>query len=304
MWYLGVDGGGTKTRFVLLDVDMEPQHELRLPTCHPAQVGYDGMQTVLAEGIVSMAAATDEPLGIGFGLAGYGQDPAVRARIEHAVAAAAGDHPYELVNDVEAAWAACHAAHDGIVVICGTGSIAYGRAGERGMRCGGWGYRVGDEGSGYWLGHEVLRLFSRQADGRDPRGPLFDIVMERLELSQPYDIISYAADELVDDRTKIASLTKLMHMAGRAGDPCALEAYGRQAVYLAELVRVIRRELFGKRAGIVPVSYVGGVFEGAGELLLEPFRRELPQDCELVKPAYGPAVGPCLLLRRRLKGKR
>ena len=300
MWYLGIDGGGTKTKFELFDSDMHPRQELRLPTCHPAQVGYDGMGAVLSEGVAALCATAEEPVGIGFGLAGYGQDPKVRAAIEAQVAKVAGDRPYELVNDVEAAWASCHAARDGIVVICGTGSIAYGHAGERGMRCGGWGYRVGDEASGYWFGREVLRLFSRQVDGRDPRGPLFDIVMERLELDQPYDIIAYAQNELAGDRTKIASMTRYMHAAARSGDACALAAYERAARDLGDLVRAIQRELFGGADGVVPVSYVGGVFEGAGELLFAPFRRALPEGCELVEPAYGPTVGPCLLLRRRL----
>lgn len=300
MWYLGIDGGGTKTKFDLFDEHMELRQELRLPTCHPGQVGYDGMQAVLAEGVDAICATAAEPVGIGFGLAGYGQDPKVRASIEAAVAAVAGERPYELVNDVEAAWAACHAARDGIVVICGTGSIAYGRAGDRSMRCGGWGYQVGDEASGYWFGREVLRLFSRQADGRDSRGPLFDVIMERLEFEQPYGIISYARDVLAGDRTKIASLTKYMHVAARAGDAYARDAYERAARDLGDLVGAIRDGLFGGSSDTVPVSYVGGVFEGAAELLFDPFRRALPAGCELVEPAYGPTVGPCLLLRRRL----
>lgn len=300
MWFLGIDGGGTKTKFDLFDGDMRLRQELRLPTCHPTQVGYDGMAAVLAEGVAALCATAEEPVGIGFGLAGYGQDPEVRAHIETVVAQVAGDRPYELVNDVEAAWASCHAAHDGIVVICGTGSIAYGRAGECGMRCGGWGYRVGDEASGYWLGREVLRLFSRQADGRDPRGPLFDIVMGRLELKQPYDIIAYAQDVLAGDRTKTAALTKYMHVAAHAGDACALQTYERAASDLSDLVGAIKNGLFDGVLDTVPVSYVGGVFEGAGSLLLDPFRRALPAGCKLVEPAYGPTVGPCLLLQRRL----
>ena len=300
MWFLGIDGGGTKTKFDLFDGDMGLRQELRLPTCHPAQVGYDGMGAVLAEGVAALCATAEEPVGIGFGLAGYGQDPEVRAKIEAEVARVAGDRPYELVNDVEAAWASCHAAHDGIVVICGTGSIAYGRVGDRGMRCGGWGYRVGDEASGYWLGREVLRLFSRQADGRDPRGPLFDVIMERLELAQPYDVIAYAQNVLAGDRTKTAALTKYMHAAARAGDACARQTYERAAADLSDLVGAIKHGLFDGESGAVPVSYVGGVFEGAGSLLMDPFRRALPSGCTLVEPAYGPTVGPCLLLRRRL----
>ena len=311
MRWLGVDGGGTKTRFDLYDGDMNLLQTLRLPTCHVMQVGADGMRTVLEEGVRTLTAGSDEPVGIGFGLAGYGADPRLRAQIGAVVADVAAGRPYELVNDVEAAWASGLGLADGIVVICGTGSIAYGRHGERSCRTGGWGFQVGDEGSGYWIGRETLRLFSRQADGRDVRGPLYDTVMERLKLDDPYGVIAYVRDEMRGDRTKIASLTRVLKAAALAGDEQALGVYDRAAAELADLVDTIRRELFaggesrdGKTGDDVvpnvPVIYWGGVFEGAGPLLLEPLERALPSGCELRKPLHGPTVGPCLLLRERI----
>ena len=248
----------------------------------------------------------------------------MRAAVERAV----GDLPFELVNDVEEAWAASLGLRDGIVVICGTGSIGYGRRGERATRAGGWGYQVGDEGSGYWMGTELLRLFSRQADGRDPRGPLFDTVMERLGLTAPYDIITYAREELGGDRTKIASLTAVLREAARAGDPAARGVYARAAEELGALVRTIYHALWagdvsGRAAKqgdacvaprdfdgripapepvaeSVPVGYVGGVFEGASDLLTPAFAAALPAGCALVDAAYEPAAGPVLMLRQRL----
>lgn len=317
MMWLGVDGGGTKTEFVLFDEEMRPRERFRLGTCHPGQVGYDGMTAALGEGVglasAAAGAAGDTICGVGLGLAGYGQDPAIRARMAEAVRAAVGDVPTELMSDVEAAWASTLGLRDGAVVICGTGSIAFGRRGDETTRAGGWGYQVGDEGSGYWIGHEVLRLFSRQADGRDPRGALFDTVMRELEFSAPYDVITYAHDVLAGDRTRTASLTRVLRAAADAGDPAALACYQRVAAELADIVRAVVEALYGRDAvagGLavgdgaadtkIPVGYVGGVFEGAGEFLLEPLARALPAGCALVAPAYEPAAGPCLMLRCRL----
>ncbi len=302
MAWLGIDGGGTKTQFVLFGDDMRVERTFRLGTCHPGQVGYDGLTAVLREGVSLAVAAAAGPLaGVGLGLAGYGQDPVIRRQMREAVAQAVGELPFELVNDVEEAWAASLGLRDGIVVICGTGSIGYGRRGERALRAGGWGYQVGDEGSGYWMGTEVLRLFSRQADGRDPRGPLFDVVMERLCLSAPYDIITYARDELAGDRTKIAALTAVLREAARAGDPAARAVYARAAEELAALVGTVYRALWDEgSAGPVPVGYVGGVFEGAPDLLTPAFAAALPAGCTLADAAYEPAAGPVLMLRRRL----
>lgn len=299
MW-IGVDGGGTKTQFVLFDDEMRARQSFRLGTCHPGQVGYDGMAAVIGEGVgLARAAADGAVKGIGLGLAGYGQDPAIRARMADAVRQAVGDTPFELVSDVEAAWASTLDLADGVVVICGTGSIAFGRAGDKTTRAGGWGYQVGDEGSGYWIGREVLRLFSRQADGRDPRGPLFDVVMRELGLAEPYEIITYARDVLAGDRTRTASLTRVLRQAADAGDPVAHAAYGRVARELADIVGAVAARLFAPGAS-VPVGYVGGVFEGAGAYLLAPLAQALPAGCTLAHPAHEPAAGPCLLLRRRL----
>lgn len=299
MQWIGVDGGGTKTLFELFDSDMNVLQRLRLPTCHAGQVGYDGMRAVLSEGVEVLLAEASGEVGLGFGLAGYGQDARIRASIDEVVRSVAGARPYELVNDVRAAWASSLAVRDGVAVVCGTGSIAYAVRGDREQRAGGWGCQIGDEGSGHWIGRELLRLFSRQADGRDERGPLFDVVMERLGLAEPSDLVSYVRDELGDDRTKVASLTRVLRAAVLAGDAQALGVYERGAAELAEIAAAAARGLFeqGER---VPVGYAGGVFEGAGELLFEPFCRALPDCFELTKPVYEPAAGPCLLLRRRL----
>ena len=299
MQWIGVDGGGTKTLFELFDSDMNVLQRLRLPTCHAGQVGYDGMRAVLSEGVDALLAHADGEAGIGFGLAGYGQDGHIRASIEEVVRAVAGDRPYVLVNDVHAAWASSLEARDGVAVICGTGSIAYAARGDSESRAGGWGFQIGDEGSGWWMGREVLRLFSRQADGRDARGPLYDVVMEHLELVDAYGLIAHVRDELRGDRAKVASLTRVLREAALAGDERALDVYERAADELSQIVAAAACGLFepGER---VPVGYVGGVFEGAGELMLDPLRRSLPCGFELVEPAYGPAAGPCLLLARQL----
>lgn len=300
MYWLGVDGGGTKTRFELFDDEMHSLASLRLPTCHPAQVGYQGMENVLAEGIDLLSShARDGQIGLGFGLAGYGADSQARRRIGEVVRRIAGDRPFELVSDVRAAWASSLDACDGVAVICGTGSIAYAVKGGRERRAGGWGAQIGDEGSGWWMGRELLRLFSRQADGRDARGPLLEVVMGRLELSDPYDLVAYARDELQGDRARIAALTPVLREAAKAGDEGALGIYQRAAGELAAIVRTAADGLF-ESGEMIPVGCVGGVFEGAGELLLNPLREQLPGGFDLREPLHAPTAGPCLLLRRRL----
>ena len=308
MRWLGIDGGGTKTAFSVFDENMQKMGEaFELGTCHFAQVGLDGMQDVLKQGIVlaETSGLLGNDWGIGFGLAGYGQEPDVRKRIEHAVDSCVRDvvsrHPYELVNDVEAAHAAALGLADGIVVVAGTGSIAYGVHGAAHERCGGWGCEIGDEGSGWWIGRETVRAFSRQSDGRSSRGPLADIVCRRLGLSEDADIIGYMRRNVRGSRTKTAQLSQLAYLAASAGDVDALDIFVRAANEDALLVQVLARKLFPEASlASVATSYVGGTFR-AGSMLLDPFEKALPDCCLLKAPLFEPAAGACLLLRRRLE---
>lgn len=337
MLWLGIDGGGTKTACSLYNDRLERLDRLVLSTCHYAQAGLNGMYEVLAQGIawaeqratalVGGACTTDVgALGIGFAMCGYGEGAATTASIDRLVHDVAGEHPYVLVNDVEAAWAAGLTCTDGIAIIAGTGSIALGVRGKARMRCGGWDYELGDEGSGGWLGKEVLRVFTRQADGRDPRGALYELVRDTLDLHDDFDIIAWAQAHYAR-RSDVASLAPLASRAAAAGDASAQAIFARAAVEEADLVRAIKARLFDAgplcdpretRPAIVPaqhpapgsasvrdqhapipVTYSGGTFN-AGAHILEPLARALPAGCTLVKPAHEPDLGPVLLLRKKL----
>lgn len=244
-------------------------------------------------------------LGIGFAICGYGEGAEATARIDELVAGIAGAHPYELVNDVEAAWAAGLDLADGIAIIAGTGSIALGACHGEQLRCGGWDYELGDEGSGGWLGKELLRAFTRQADGRDARGALYDLVRRALDLRDDFDIIAFAQAHY-GERGRIAALSPLVTQAAQAGDPSALGILAHAAQEEADMVRAIVHGLFNpaRDAGRpvpdpIPVTCIGGTFK-AGDLILDPLAAALPRGCQLVAPAREPDLGPVLLLRKRL----
>lgn len=329
MYWLGIDGGGTKTACTLYDGGLEPIDRLVLPTCHYAQAGFDGMCDVLAQGMRwaekqvaglmgtaagwqpgAVGAAATSPhacanLGIGFAICGYGEGAEATARIDGLVAEIAGAHPFALVNDVDAAWAAGLGLADGIAIIAGTGSIALGVLGGNRLRCGGWDYELGDEGSGGWLGKELLRAFTRQADGRDARGPLYGLVRAELGLQDDFDIIAFAQENF-GTRGRIAALAPLVTQAADAGDASARDILIRAAREEADLVRAIGQGLFdpARAAGAtvpspVPVTYIGGTFK-AGAAILKPLAAALPTGYQLAAPLHEPDLGPVLLLRRKL----
>lgn len=312
MTWLGIDGGGTKTACTLYNESLQPLARTTFSTCHYAQAGADGMACVFRDCLAwARRHGLDRDGGVGLGICGYGEGAESDRAIESAVKAAVGTRPYALVNDVDAAWAAGLDLADGIAVIAGTGSIALGVRNGVSMRCGGWDYLLGDEGSGGWIGKEALRAFTRQSDGRDQRGPLYHALKRELGLIDDFDIIRFAQDHL-HDRTRIASLSVLVAQAAREEDASALRIYRQAAKEIAQMVETIMRELFDKDDkdgfedrgsasldALVPVTYIGGVFN-AGDVLLDPLLHTLPARCRLVAPLHEPSLGPVLILRERL----
>lgn len=299
MQIIGIDGGGTKTKFTLFDEQMKELDVYVTGTSHFSQVGYEQMEARLREGIHYLVKKHQlQAYGIGYGLAGYGQEQSIRKKIEEVIERISQGHPYHLVNDVESAIAGALALQDGIMVIAGTGSIAFGVHGKERVRCGGWGYQIGDESSAYWLGRKLLAVFSKQADGRLEKSALYAIVMSACELKKDVDIISYVREVLQNDRTRIAGLARLVSEAAEQGDEQAKLMYEEAAVELALNISTIQRRVFP--SGDVTVSYTGGVFQ-AGSLLLDPLQKRLPITCHLQAPIYGPDAGAALLLRQQLK---
>ena len=171
------------------------------------------------------------------------------------------------------------------------------------MRCGGWDYELGDEGSGGWLGKEALRAFTRQADGRDVRGALYTLVREKLGIDDDFDVIGWAQRHYAE-RSSVSALAPIVTDAARAGDISALTILERAAREEADMVDAIVRGLFhrsGPQSAPIPVTYVGGTF-AAGDLLLEPLARALGLGCRLVAPAHEPDLGPVLLLKNKTRG--
>ena len=163
--YLGVDGGGSKTLFLLID---EQGQVLGTHTEGPAyhlEIGLESLEAMLSRGIGSTlqkAGMAPSELTFAFlGVPAYGEDRSLQARLDAAPAAALPAGRYRCGNDVVCGWAGALAGADGINIVAGTGSIAYGEYSGRSARAGGWGERFSDEGSAHWLAREGLRLFSR-----------------------------------------------------------------------------------------------------------------------------------------------
>lgn len=209
--------------------------------------------------------------------------------------------PVTVTHDAAAALAGALLLAPGVIVVAGTGSIAYGvdAAGNR-ARAGGRGPLLGDEGGGYWIGLRGLRAAIRSLDGREEAGALAARLARALRLPEPSALpgLAYAPARL--GVAEVAGLAPAVLAAAGEGDPAAAGIVDEAAAELALLARAVVCRLAD--GACLPVTYGGGLFR-AGEVILGPLRvhfaRQLP-GVQLRPPAGPPLLGAVLLALKEL----
>lgn len=300
MYYIGIDGGGTKTSLKVFDEQRRCVASTLKPTCHLLQVSSQQAIHILTEGINELLKEipVQEKILISIGLAGYGEDKILRDELELVCQRAFTPYEYYLFNDVSIALEGALNGHDGILVVAGTGSIALSKKNEEYARTGGWGYMLGDEGSAYWIVKEIFRHYTLQIDGRAKKTQLVQIVKNRFGLKKEYDLISYVANILKNDRREIANHATILEELILVKDPVAFEILNELAEQLSLLINTLGR----KFEEDVDVSYTGGVFK-LGEELLKRLRVELSTHINLIEPIYPPEMGAIIKVQNiKVKG--
>src|SRR3954454_4698096 len=166
-YYLGADGGGSKTAFALIDADGHVVARTTAPSSYYFSEGFQVVERVLAQGVADICAQagidTADIAAAFFGIPGYGEASGDIERLDAVPRTVLGHDRYSCNNDMVCGWAGSLAGEDGINVISGTGSMTYGERQGTGCRVGGWGELFGDEGSAYWVAMQGLNAFSRMS---------------------------------------------------------------------------------------------------------------------------------------------
>ncbi|KQS53868.1 N-acetylglucosamine kinase [Brevundimonas sp. Leaf363] len=301
-YFLGVDGGGTKTAFVLIDRAGREAARHEGGSSYHVEIGVEALHALLQAGVQSVldqaGAAADDIIHAFFGLPAHGEDSQIQPVLDVIPEALLGHHRYACGNDMICGWAGSLGGADGINIVAGTGSIGYGERQGLSARGGGWGELFSDEGSAHWIAVQGLNVFSRMADGRLPRGPLYDLLVAEFALKSDLDLCGHIYANPARDR--IAALSRRVAQAAGEGDEAAQAVFRRAGQELAAVVDAIRRQLEYPPGEPVYLSYSGGVFR-SGDLVLRPFREQLSTwsaDYRMVSPRFSPAIGAAIYAAR------
>ena len=283
-YYIGIDGGGTKTKFDLFDSDKNSIASITTSTIHPAQASFKEVVSVLntaKEKLLANINDRDYVLKVGAGLGGYGINADYRKKLEDEFSTVFEE--FKLYSDAYAAMLGALAGEDGILMIAGTGSIALAKVGDETFRCGGFGYRYGDEGSAYSIGKALISRALKEADGRLDKSIISDLVADYFD---NIGINIIATSDFSRDKIAglAASASKYVENSESVRD-IFLAAAKEISLHIKAIGKNFES---GKR---IKLSYIGGVFKS--EYIIECIK-EMNQGIELVAPIYPPEKGSIL----------
>lgn len=277
---VGVDGGGSSTRVYVAD---EQAHVLFKATGEGSAVtpGAEADSAEILGAMVRNAVIDAEmghlmPRALVVGVAGVGRE-AQRIALQQELERLEVADAVVVISDAEAAMEDAFVEGPGILLIAGTGSIAWGRSPAGVMqRCGGWGPVIGDEGSGAWLGRKALQVIAAAHDGREPETALTGAILTALELDDVSAIITWAASATP---AHMATLAPAVLSAAEVGDLRANTIVTMAVEELALHVRALARTLFVDERAAIPVALHGGLL-GKGR----PMRKRLEHRLKTLVP--------------------
>lgn len=286
-YVIGIDAGGTKTVGLLTDQNGEVRSRARGGGANLLVHGELEVEKVIYQ-ILEDLEPPEPVAAVCLGIAGVdrpGQTDLARNMLRR-LGLRSG---VRVVNDAHVALVAGAPAGTGIVVVAGTGSIAYGvdPTGTK-ARSGGWGYLLGDEGSAFWLGHAALRAGIRAADGRGPETTLYQRICDHLGLTGAAELVAWFYDQELS-RHRVAKMASLVEQASLESDECATALLDQAAYHLARAADSVSKQLVFE--GEYPLVLAGGVFKACpsiAERFVTNFEPSLAQVAVLSgEPAEG-----------------
>lgn len=303
MHVLGIDAGGSKTVALLADADGQILNEGRAGAANLQTEGELEVEKILHTVIDEAIEGHDVTLSaVCLGIAGVDRED--DARIIRAIMRRLGHRSNTLiVNDALIALVAGAGPSPGVVVIAGTGSIAYG-VNQHGIaaRAGGWGPTLGDEGSGYWVGRRALAAVMRDADRRGPRTDLTPLVLRHFSLPNPQALVPEIYHQ-PQGRRAIASLAAVVDHARAEGDPVAIDIMTRAADELGLAAASVINQL-EMRGDQFPILLAGGMLRESPWLAAEVRRRmaEVAPRSTVAPLTEEPAIGAVRLAIAQARG--
>lgn len=304
---IGIDGGGTKTLAYLGDMEKRLIDNKIFGPSNYYSSSLESTENTFLE-IVNYFMnkynfSFDELEFISLGLAGV--DREIDKKVIEDIFIKNGFSCHLIVNnDSRAALAGAFGKEEGVILISGTGSIAFGIRNNKEFRAGGWGHILADQGSGFDIGMQALRMVMKSYDGRVGSTKLTREVVKYLKIDHVEDIIGFVHNPETDKKL-ISKIAIIVAECGEKGDFIAIEILNNAAKDLAETVGAVIKKLYNKEETI-EVAYVGGVITNIKYLrnmVLQILGETFP-NIRLKTPENDAAIGALMIGWNKYGGKK
>ena len=272
-YYLGIDGGGTKTEFLLAKAEGEIVGQVVLEGCNPNDVGINACFETLKKGIADLCGELPhDQISLFAGFAGCGTGANRQKALQFL--STLGFRQVDCNSDTYNAMAATLGDRNGIIVIAGTGSITFVQKNGEKHRRGGFNYLFEEGGSGYTVGRDAYHFALKAEERGKTESLLYRLVTQQCGTPRAIDVL---AEIYTGGKKKVASFAPVVFEAAKAGDPHALEILERNAAVLAQEIKD-GAEVLGEPDP--EVILIGGLCRQK-ELLLPMIQKYLNIDCRL-----------------------
>ncbi len=301
-YYIGLDGGGTKTKGILADHNLNVLSEATGGPSNFLMLGTDAVSETLFNVINECLENADvkfEDVGaVVLGSTGAGRrsdaEQLEKAFIFFTATRGISFKFFRVESDARIALEGAFAGKPGSILIGGTGSIMFGKD-ENGEihRVGGFGRFIGDEGSGYMLGKQGLTAIAKHYDGRGKKTILADLLKTNFEIEEPSQLITRIYKKKFD----IASVAPLVITGAEREDAVCLDILEKQSDELIDHIHAMKKMLNAKSLNLSLIGSIIASNNVYSKLFKEKVKKRC-KSCKIVKPELPPALGAIVMAKQ------
>lgn len=295
-YFLGIDGGGTKTRCVCINDNHKIVDIIEGGSSNPLKIGYKNS----AECLIKLIEKSIKRRKLSFclmGIAGCGRKENVQ-KLKKELIKKAKERKillpcFEILSDIEIAHEGAYNGNEGAILIIGTGSILfYKNPNENKIIIGGYGKLIGDEGSGYSIGKKGLQIISKILDGRLKHSIIADIIKEQYTFKSRDELINY----VYNDQIEIPQIAQCVIKAADKNDKHAISLLEEEANEIISHIRALKKIL--KRD--FKLCLLGSLITNNNfySSLIKKRIKEKFNNIKIVKPKFLPEVGAAILAKK------
>lgn len=296
-YYIGIDGGGTKTRCILTDENLKIIKSSDGKASNPLTTGFDIAASRIISLIKKVSGNTKISLCV-IGTAGVGRKNNLDLLLKSIKVFAHKKNilipPIKILTDIEITFEGAFSGDTGAILISGTGSILYAKDEKSNfLRVGGFGRLIGDEGSGYSIGRKALSSISKCFDGRKKTTALSKVFSSKYNVTGSNQLISL----IHSPKFNIAELAKLVIALASKGNRECIQILNEEIEELILHIRALTRRI---KSGKINLCLQGSLISKSNYFsgkLKARINKNFPE-IKIIKAKYPPEIGAVLIAKK------